>query len=296
MRVAGEAYERAPSSAPVSATSWPARLTLTFAARARATRLARAEHEGPLRVQRPFYPEGQDGPCHVYVLHPPGGVVSGDRLALDVTLAPHTSALLTAPGASKLYRARGERDASVHQTFRLGAGALLEWLPHETIVFDGARAHTSTEVVLEADATYAGWELVCLGRPASGERFRAGALRTALSIARDGVPAFGERGRFVGGDVLLEAPWGLAGRPVLASFVVASRQAEDAWVEAVRDALADVESASGLWGVTRVPAGIVLRYVGGSVREARALFERTFAVLRPLYAGRAAVHPRIWST
>jgi len=280
---------------------WRASLSLTFAHAHGRTQLARALHEGPLRVQRPFYPEGEQGPCHVYVLHPPAGVVSGDRLTLDAQLAPATSALLTTPGATKLYRARAARaghtvtDASVLQRFEVAAGAVLEWLPQETIVYDGARARLTTHVALADGASYAGWEILCLGRPAAGERFTQGWLGSELTLARAGRLCLFERGMYAGGDPVLSAPWGLAGQPVLATFVVAAAAAEASWVTAVRDEVSPL-AHEGLLAVTLVRGVVVIRYRGASTREARSLFEAALAVLRPCYAGRAAVHPRIWST
>lgn len=285
----------------VLAGGWCARLELDIARDGRgASRLQRAEHEGPLRVQRPFYPEGPKGPCHVYVLHPPGGVVGGDTLSLDVEVGEGAAALLTAPGASKLYRADARRfeagrapGATLTQRFRVKAGATLEWFPHETITYDGAHASLQTHVELEQGATYAGWELLCLGRPACGERFTRGELRSELAITRDRELSFIERGRFRGGDALLRARFGLAGHPVLATFVLAAPGASASWVATLREALS---TESGLFAATLVSGVLVLRFLGDTTREGRALFERALAVLRPLYAGRVAVHPRIWST
>jgi urease accessory protein len=310
---------------------WQAQLRLGFVRKRGGTRLASALHTGPLRVQRPFHPEGDAGPCHVYVLHPPGGVVSGDQLELDVQLDEATHVLLTAPGATKLYRARrapaggaeaagserqpnieaagsgqgphssapaswgqhGAVGVSIRQRFRVGPGARVEWLPHETIAYDGAQAALSTRVELAEDATYVGWELLCLGRPAAGERFRQGELRSELAIVRAGRLVYLERGHFRGGDAVLDAPWGLSGQPVLATFVVAAPGAHDDWLSAVRE---QVVSEAGLFALTLVSGVLIARFLGGSTREARALFEQAYAVLRPLYAGRQAVHPRIWST
>ena len=48
---------------------WAASLELGFEGRQQdgrpVTRMATARHRGPLRVQRPFYPEGRYGCCHV---------------------------------------------------------------------------------------------------------------------------------------------------------------------------------------------------------------------------------------
>src|SRR6185436_3067379 len=125
---------------------WQAALELGFAAEHGATRLARRAHRGPLVVQRPFLPEGP-GVCHVYVLHPPGGLVGGDELTLDVDVATGAHALVTTPAASKVYRTNGAAVRQV-QRLRVAGGATLEWLPQEAIIYDGARASLETRVEL----------------------------------------------------------------------------------------------------------------------------------------------------
>jgi urease accessory protein len=124
---------------------WEARLALEFEALSGRTRLVRRSHRGPLAVQRPFHPEA-DGTCHCYVLHPPGGVVAGDRLELDVLVRGAGRALLTTPAATKLYR-RGEGAAShALQRFSVASGSRLEWLPQETIAYAGAESRLETRV------------------------------------------------------------------------------------------------------------------------------------------------------
>jgi urease accessory protein len=273
--------------------TWDAHIALGFSYGERGTRLTRTEHVGPLRVQRPFHPEGADGPCHVYLLHPPGGVVSGDRLRVALTLDEGAHAMLTAPGANKFYRARGEHHAELVQSLDVASDGIAEWMPPETIAFEGTRGTLRTSINLAESATYAGWEILCLGRPAAGEGFTHGSLRTSLEIRRAGVLRYLERGLYRGGDAVLTAPWGLHGQPVLATFVVASPRANQEWVESVR---AEVEPESGAFSVTLVSGVLVARFLGASTREARVCLERALGVLRPLYAGRQAVHPRIWST
>ncbi len=309
------------AATPSPFAPWAAELSLALHSAQGRTRLQPAVHHGPLRVQRPFYPEGPNGPCHVYVLHPPGGLVSGDQLRLQVQLERDARALLTTPGASKLYRARGgapvaasgrlsagageltaQPGATARQLFQVGPGAQLEWFPHETIAYDGARGRVQTEVELSEGATYAGWELLCLGRPASGERFTRGELRSELVVRRSGRLLYVERGHYRGGDLLLDAHWGLGGQPVLATFVLAAPRVEATWVDAVRaavrtdDPAAEAEVEPGLFSVTLVSGALIARFLGRSTRRARVLFQRVYGVLRPLYAGRVAVHPRIWST
>ncbi len=113
-------------------SSWEAELTLGFARRGDKTAMVSRAHRGPLTVQRPFYPEG--GVCHVYLLHPPGGIVAGDRLTIKATAEAGAQALITTPAAGKFYRSGGEKAVqAVDLTVAENAG--LEWLPQETIVY-----------------------------------------------------------------------------------------------------------------------------------------------------------------
>lgn len=253
--------------------------------------LARSEHLGPLRVQRAFYPEAS-GACHVYMLHPPGGVAGGDQLEIAVRVDSGAHALITTPGAGKLYRTRGPT-ASLSQRLTVASGALLEWFPQENIVFNGAAAQLDTRVELEPGAAYAGWEIVCFGRPACGERFERGVLDSAFTLSVGPRTRYLERGYFAGGDPVMSEPWGLGGNAVLGLFSVAHEAASEDWVEQVRAA---VEPEQGLFAVTLLQGLLLGRYLGPSTLDARATFERMFAVLRPLYASAAAVTPRIWRT
>jgi hypothetical protein len=107
-----------------------------------------------LRVQRPFYPESREV-CHVYLLHPPGGLVSGDELQIDIAVGRDAWALLTTPGAGKVYGSDGQ-GVRQQQALRIARGGTLEWLPQEMILFDGARADLGTRVELEGDARFLG--------------------------------------------------------------------------------------------------------------------------------------------
>ncbi|MEQ8802550.1 MAG: urease accessory protein UreD, partial [Haliea sp.] len=180
----GVAPPRGWSSPGVS--RWPANLALDLERTARGTRLVGRRHSGPLYVQRPFYPEGPEL-AHLYLLHPPGGLVSGDALSFDIALGANAGALLTTPGAARIYRAR-EAATGQHQSVRLSlaAGSSAEWLPMETIVFPGAEARLDTRVDLAADSRFIGWEICCTGLPASGERFARGQLRQSFRLYREG--------------------------------------------------------------------------------------------------------------
>ena len=139
-----------PSPAPgATQAGWRASLRLALRAANGRTVLAERAHEGPLVVQRPFYPEGPV--CHLYLVHPPGGVAGGDHLSLQLQLDPGAQGVLTTPAATKIYRSFGARIARVEQHLEVN-DATLEWLPQETIVFRGARARLSTQVQLSGRA------------------------------------------------------------------------------------------------------------------------------------------------
>ncbi len=272
-------------------SGWRARLSMEFERRGSRTVLTDLKHVGPLLVQRPFYPQ-RDGACHVYVLHPPGGLVGGDRLYITATVGPAGRALLTTPAAGKLYRSSGAEAEQV-QKFNVAAGGCLEWLPQETIVYSGARAALRTEVHLAGDAVYIGWDIVCLGRPAAEDLFRAGEYRGALDIWREGRRLLVERGRYLGGGEILDAPWGLAGFPVMATF--AATCAVPGLVEAAREA-AGPSGPDDLVGFTQLEGVLVGRYLGQHAQTARRRLTNAWQAVREALLGQRAALPRIWST
>jgi urease accessory protein len=275
----------------MSNTAWCARLNLGFERHAGRSVLARRRHDGPLRVQRPFYPEG-DAVCHVYMLHPPGGVVGGDELDIDVVVGPSVSALLTTPAAGKFYRSNG-RMAHQRQRLHVDTGASLEWFPQETIVFNGAHATMTTRIDLQQGANFIGWEILCLGRPGAGERFEQGRVRQCWEIWRDGKPLLIERARYEQGEASLVAPWGMAGQAVSATLVYAGRNVQ--LIEQVREATSQL-CIAGLFSVSQLAEVLVCRYLGTHTEEARHCFIAVWEVLRPVVLQRPACAPRIWAT
>jgi len=273
------------------ASGWSAELELGFEVVAGRSALVRNRHRGPLAVQRAFYPESKDL-AHVYLLHPPGGVVAGDRLTVRVDVAPGARALVTTPAATKFYRSEG-RVAEQTQVLRVSEGASLEWLPQETIVFGSAQVSTKTRVELEPGASFCGWDVVCLGRAASGDHFGSGRLRQAFEIWQREHPLWIERAEFDALEPVRHAPWGLGGHRVFGTFVCVAQNAPA--VAAVRAAV-DTDDARELFAVSQMRAAIVCRYLGSSTERARHVFAQAWAALRPIVLGRPASPPRIWLT
>jgi urease accessory protein len=161
----------------VALRSWDAALDLGYARRGGRTVLAHRSSRGRA-VQKPLYPEG-DAVCHTIVLHPPGGIAGGDRLAISLNLQAGANALFTTPGATKWYRS-AILEAAQNVKITAGTGAVCEWLPQENIYFNAANAGNVIAVSLEPGAVFCGWDAMCLGRTASGERFESGSVHQRL--------------------------------------------------------------------------------------------------------------------
>jgi len=267
---------------------WRARLDLGFVPNAERTVLARRRHEGPLRVQRSFHPEG--APCHSYVLHPPGGVVGGDQISLDADVQEGAWALLTTPGATKFYRSLG-RTATLQQNLRVSPGATLEWLPQEQIVFSGAIVEALTRIDLAVRSRCFAWELNCLGRPAGGLPFESGSLRQRLEVWREGRPLLLEHAHIKGDGRAVDAPWGLGGQPAFATLVASPANADA--LATAREVLTDTPGEAS---ATRLDDLLVVRWRGAGALEGYALRERLWTALRPCLMGRPMCRPRIWNT
>lgn len=269
---------------------WRAQLELGFCYEAGATRLTLKRHNGPLRVQRPFFPEGA-ALSHVYILHPPGGIVGGDALDVSITLAQNAAVLCTTPGATKVYRSAG-RTSRVSNTLKVAAEATLEWLPQETLVYDGARLEACTKVELDERAAFFGWDINCMGRPGAGEPFVRGAVRQRMEIWRQGTLLIAEQLHAAGNDPLLRSAWGLQGKPVFGSCWCTVNAEELLTAIRARIGVGDDE----LFAATQMRGLLICRYIGASTERARHVFEDVWHMARRSLNGRDACIPRVWNT
>jgi urease accessory protein len=273
---------------PEPPTGWSARLELGLERRGGRTVLAVKRQLGPLTVQRPFYPEG--GVCHLYVLHPPGGVVGGDGLELDIEVGTRAHALVTSPGATKFYRSAGPL-AVQRQRLRVRDGGVLEWFPHEGILFPGARLQSRTRIELAGSARFVGWDIISLGRPVIGERFDAGRADLGLMILRDGRPLLSERLRLSAASDL-DGPSGLRGQPICATLVASGANSDD-----LAAARAHLRTADGpAFAMTLVADVLVARGLADGVEAIHRIFAALWGILRPRLLGRESCAPRIWAT
>lgn len=278
-----------PVPAPVAHEPWHASLSLAFENDGGVTRLVERRHSGPLRVQKPLYPEG-DTPCHAILVHPPGGVVGGDRLRIDVRAGDGANAFLTTPGAAKWYKANG-RVSGQAVNLCAGTGATLEWMPQETIFFDAAEVELETRIDLADEACYIGGEILCFGRTASGERFNTGQIAQRTSIRRGGRLIWFEQGAIRGGGGAMSGPLGLHGNAVCATLVAAGRPLPPEGLAALRACGQGMNA-----GASQLKTILVARLLCDSSEAARRWMTAAWHIVRPALTGREAVVPRIWNT
>jgi len=257
--------------------------------------VARFVHDGPLRVLQSLYPEG-DAVCHNVLVHPPGGLVGGDTLDIRVTVAPGAHGLITTPGATRFYRSEGPL-ALQRTRLQLQAGARLEWLPLEAILYRGCHAENNLTIDLAPGAELMGWDVTALGLPHTDQGFDRG--RFCQHIELPGV--WLERGVIDAEDErLLNSPLGLAGKRCIASLFFASgsdvtRTRRDRALELAREVIAS-QPLQATAGVTAPNAQVlVLRALCDQVEPAMGLLKAVWAAWRVELWNMPGVLPRIWA-
>lgn len=271
---------------------WEALLQITFVQKkthhSTQTVMGRSHHYGPLRVQRPFYPEGDL--AHIYILHPPGGVVGGDRLTVEFKIDNNAQALATTPGSGKFYLSAGNW-AILKQRLEIKSGASLEWFPQENILFSGARLRTRTRIDCQDNAIFIGWDISCLGRPSSNEKFSDGAFDSRFEFYHNDTLLFVENQR-VFDKQTLHAIAGLRGNPIQATML--AFPCNHSHLETVHKQLEKYNSE--LIAATLIDDLLVLRVLGDSSENIKLQLIQIWQVLRPMMLKRFAVLPRIWAT
>ena len=264
---------------------WQAKLDLAFAKPADKTVLVRRQHYGPLLIQRPFYPEGEV--CHVYLLHPPGGVVGGDELTINVNAASGSHALLTTPAAGKFYRSNGAR-ARQTVAITIEDDGRVEWLPQETIIYEGAQLKSQVTVDLATSAKFIGWEILSLGRPVCGEGFDHGKVDLLWQIQCGGHPILRERLRL--DAQAFAARWGMQG--LSACGTLFAKPVSKTLAEKVRLLFEDKPH----YGITLIDDLLICRALDARSDKLRGFFEQIWQVMRPEVTGKNGCPPRVWST
>lgn len=277
---------------PISdSRSWEAKLDLIFECRNSKTALTGKQHSGPLMVQKPFYPESKKC-CHVYIIHPPGGIVGGDSLTINASLSPDTHALLTTPAATKFYKSNNYT-ATQNQTISLSNDAIFEWLPQETVYFNGAQARAKTRINVSENSKFIAWEIQCLGLPANQEEFNSGFYTQKLEIWNQHKPLLLECNRITGGDKILSAPWGLNQCKAIGTLVFNNPDNMNI-LEIIKGHLKIDDTITT--GCTSFNGFVVVRAMALYAEPVKELFISIWELIRPYILKLNACPPRIWQT
>jgi len=288
-----------PLRATVAAAGWPARLELRFEAVAGNTRLVHNRHSGPLRLLKALA-SGDGRRLEAVIVHPPGGLVGGDTLAIDVELGNDARILATTPGQQKWYRS--ETPAIAGTRIALAAGACLEWLPQPAILYDQAHARQALAIDLDSTATCIGWEVLVRGRAAMGELTARGHVDQTLSISVGQRLLWEERLHAGAADRLFDSPLGWAGRRIGASVWCCApalaaerlRELRERW----RSLLAGPGEQQGLrGGATLTTDGLLLaKLLGDDSEQLMSTCRALWRAARVSVEGDAGTEPRIWRT
>jgi len=275
----------------INPSQWQGILELDYQKINNSTQLVKAYSQAPLKIQRSFYPEGQEI-CHSIILHTAGGMVGGDRLSQTINLQPETQVLLTTPAASKIYRSSGET-AQNTINIEIQEQAYLEFIPREMIIFNGAIFSQNLRVNLAPNACYLGWEITRFGRTARGEIFNQGQWKSCTEIWQNGCPVWVDRQGFIANEEILNSPHGLGGKPVIATLTWVGQPVSEDIVKNIRQLWSQRETSSQA-GVTQLISGLLCRYRGNSTQEVINWFTDVWQLLRQNYTGKSIVKPRVW--
>ena len=253
------------------------------------TVVSHVKHLGPLRIQRAFYPE-ENGTCHVYLLHPPGGIVGGDQLTINIEAQRNTETLITTPAANKFYLSK-QRYARQNQNIIIQENSHFEWLPQETIVYNSAYVKARTRFDLHHNASLIAWDIICLGRPAANEQFTHGHFNQHIEVWQENKALFIDRCHFHGDSEALREPWGMANQPVNGIMMITHDDKR-----AVNEIRSAISIQNAQFSVTYLNKIIICRYLGQHVDEAKSLFTQAWKICRPSVSNKDAVIPRIWNT
>jgi urease accessory protein len=284
--------------------SWHAKLALDYHFDGARTGV-RFAHEGPLRVLQSLYPEGA-AVCHNVLVHPPGGLVAGDCLQIDVALSAGAQALITTPGATRFYRAAIDSAVLAEQrvSLRVGAGAKLQWLPLESIAYPDCRAVNHLQFELDEGAQLMGWDCTALGLPAADAPFDAPSARSSYAQSIHWPGVWLERGCFDAHDAaLLDGPLGLGGQRAFGTMWWAKADGFDSAgceraLDAARAALHPMAQAQpGLRAGATSPQAqcVIVRAAAPMIEPIMQAFNRVRAAWVAAGWGGSAEPPRIWS-
>jgi urease accessory protein len=273
--------------------SWLAKLRLSYERTAIGTVLKKSIHEGPLRVQKALYPEGEDI-CHTVIIHPPAGIAGGDILDIQVSLSQESHAVLSTPSATKWYKSL-KNPATQNIQFELSQNSKLDWLPQENLFFKGANSNVITKLNLASSASFIGWDATMLGRYASGEEWTHGHIHMFNEVRRDGELIWIENGHIDAQDSYAKSLPQLGSWPVCATLWAAGPSCSNGLADQFAPMMPWTDALRA--GVTLLPQGVLLvRAVSTDIELVRNWMIEVWTKLRPIVHSVPAQPLRLWAS
>lgn len=275
-----------------AATSWSdpgtlaraeGNLALSFKRRGTVTTLDTLYQQGCAKAR---FPRQETGALMTAVtLNTSGGLTGGDRISTTVDWGAGAQATVAAQAAERGYRSIGDVPARVATSLSVESGAMAEWLPQETILFDGSDLSRDLQVDIAGDGWFLGVESVVFGRTARGESVRGGRFRDAWRLRRDGRLIYADVTALEGDmQAMLDRRAGGQGARAAAQILHVAPDAP-ARLDAVREAL----EGEAMAGASAWDGLLAIRLLAPTGADLRRLVARALA---PLRAGRPL--PRVW--
>lgn len=280
-----------------SAPFWYAQLELGFCFENSRTIMSHRKHHGPVRVQKMLWPE-KTGVCHAIIVHPPAGIAGGDHLTFEIETKDQAHAVVTTPGAGKWYKTNGKQ-AFQHIHLHVKDQSILEWVPQETMLFNGALAHSETHIHLDNAASFIGWDMLVLGRQARAERFVQGSYYNQFKLWREHKLLVADTLYFEGEDRWLSSCLGMNNQAVMGSFWAAAPEKYrssfylEQQLELIRELMMRMQAPVTL---TLLDDVVSARFLGNDVRHCHDAFAAIRAKLRRYWFDLEEEFPRIWKT
>ena len=280
-----------PDSGPVCWSDGAARVAVA-ADRGR-TRLRDLYQSDPCRVLFPRPASGS--PFEGIVVTTSGGIVGGDRIALRIEAGDNSVATFTTQAAEKIYRSAGP-DSRIAIELTIGADSLLEWMPQETILFDGARLRRTTNIEVEPGSRLLCGEMIVFGRRARGETFTRGFFYDSWRIT--------EGGRLIWADALhladdIEATMNRTssfdGAAALGTLVYRADNARR-HLDNVREFLRDSPDDRCMAAATCLDSLLIMRFLGSDAAATRRAVANFWSAFRVAVLDLPVRLPRVWET
>lgn len=257
-------------------------LDVIFEQRGKRTVAREIRQQAPLRVIRPFYPEGE-GPAHLYLLNITAGILEGDRIEISLRLEKGTHAAVITPAATRVHPA-ASGEAGQRTILSIGREAILEYLSEPVLPYAGAAFSQKTEMVLEEGAILFYLDLLGPGRLGRGERFDYRFYENHLRIVDPEGLLVQERFRLAPAEHPLDEIGIMEGFSHLGTLYLFCPEEKR---KPLLSAFRSVEPADLLWGATLLPRrGLAVRALAHDTPALHDFFFGLWAIFRREVLGR----------